>query len=287
MRAQEEFIWSNTDIPYMCLVDKKRTEAFRKAIHQVVKPGDVVVDIGSGTGIFALFAADAGASKVYAVEVEHLLATSLRQTVAASKHKDTIEVVEGNALEVDLPKHIDVIIGEIIETGLMDEMQVPVMNSLHEKGIIGKDTQLIPRSYQTNLELVHIDDVFYGHPIKAPKHLWPHYALNEDEWALPRVTALSDKVTVVDIDLQHNVNAEEVDQTLTFKILAHDEPINAVRLSGVLTLAEGIELREAHSLNGEKVLTLPEEIQATNDEIKLHVTYKMGGGLGSFQATQV
>ena len=137
MRAQEEFIWANTDYPYLCLVDKKRTTIFREAIHKAVKPGNVVVDVGSGTGILALFAAEAGAAKVYAIEVEHLLATSLRQTVAASKYKEIIEVVEGNALEVDLPKNVDVVIAELIETGLMDEMQVPVMNALHKAGIIG------------------------------------------------------------------------------------------------------------------------------------------------------
>ena len=58
-------IWSNTDYPYECLKDRERTEAFRDALRSVVQTGDVVVDGGSGTGILALFAAEAGAKKVY------------------------------------------------------------------------------------------------------------------------------------------------------------------------------------------------------------------------------
>lgn len=283
MRELEEFIWANTDYPYLCLVDKKRTEAFRKAIHKVVKPGSTVVDVGSGTGIFALFAAEAGATKVYAVEVEHLLVTNLRQTINASKYKDVIEVVEGNALEVNLPKNVDVVIAELIETGLMDEMQVPVMNAMHRMGIIGDKTKVIPQANQTNLELVHVKDEYYGYKIKAPKHLWPFYSLNPDEWSQLDVMPLSNKLTVADMNLEDGTNNQDVDAVLTFKVHKSTKPINAIRISGVLTLTDGIELGAAHSVNGDKVLSLSEEIKPAGDEVKLHVSYKMGGGLGSFQ----
>lgn len=45
-----------------------RIEAFRRAIRRSVRPGDSVLEIGSGLGTFAFFAADAGAARVWAVD---------------------------------------------------------------------------------------------------------------------------------------------------------------------------------------------------------------------------
>ena len=54
------------------IADTVRTEAFRKAIHEMVSRR-VVVDVGAGTGILSIFAAEAGALHVYAIEASNIV----------------------------------------------------------------------------------------------------------------------------------------------------------------------------------------------------------------------
>jgi predicted RNA methylase len=50
------------------IADKIRTGCYVRALEKLVRPGDVVVDIGTGMGIFAILACRLGARKVYAIE---------------------------------------------------------------------------------------------------------------------------------------------------------------------------------------------------------------------------
>ena len=77
------------------ILDAVRTDAYAEAIAATVGPDDVVLDIGSGSGVLALLAAKAGAKKVYALEMgsaKHLL----RAHVQENGWADVIEIVEGN-----------------------------------------------------------------------------------------------------------------------------------------------------------------------------------------------
>lgn len=105
------------------VLDRVRTEAFRRAIEQVVLPGDIVLDIGSGSGILALYAAKAGAAKVYAVERSGS-AELIQLHAQANGFADVIEVVRADifALKRDdlLPKPT-VVVSEMLGNFAPDE----------------------------------------------------------------------------------------------------------------------------------------------------------------------
>lgn len=62
------------------LEDHKRTGAYHQAIlnNRHCFDGKVVLDVGTGSGILAIFAAQAGAKKVYAVEATDMAKVAKR-----------------------------------------------------------------------------------------------------------------------------------------------------------------------------------------------------------------
>ena len=224
-------IWSNTDFPYMCLKDEARTLAFRDAIRAVVRRGDVVVDVGAGSGILSFFAAEAGAGRGLRGRGRRGLGGALRRSVALNESVgERIVVVEADAAEAELPRGADVVVAEIIETGLMDEEQVPVLNALRRRGVITAATRLIPAGYETTLQLVSADHSYYGFEIAAPKHEWPFYASGPG-WHPTPIEPASDVVTVSSVDFGAGPVAEQVagEAELAVDPAAN---VNAVRLGG-------------------------------------------------------
>lgn len=97
----------------MMLNDRARTSSFIAAIRAVVKPGDVVLDIGTGTGVLAIAAAQAGAERVYAIEASGI-ARVARAIIEANGLADRITLLEGWSTHLTLPDRADVLVSEII-----------------------------------------------------------------------------------------------------------------------------------------------------------------------------
>jgi hypothetical protein len=100
-------------IHFAMLNDRVRTECFINAIKETVKEGDVVIDIGTGTGILAIAAARAGAKKVYAIEAG-AMADIAQGVIESSGLSQKITLVRGWSTHIELPEKADVLISEII-----------------------------------------------------------------------------------------------------------------------------------------------------------------------------
>jgi type I protein arginine methyltransferase len=94
------------------LADAARVEAYADAIHRAVRPGDIVVDLGCGPGIFAMLACRAGASRVYAIDAGDVIFFA-RQLAAANGLDDRIEFLHGDSRQMQLPERANVIVSDI------------------------------------------------------------------------------------------------------------------------------------------------------------------------------
>ena len=93
------------------LSDPARLEAYRRAIHEVVRPGMVVADLGSGTGILGLFALEAGAARVYSIEATGMIEIA-RALAGANGFRDRFHAVQSHSSEAELPERVDAIVSD-------------------------------------------------------------------------------------------------------------------------------------------------------------------------------
>jgi protein arginine N-methyltransferase 1 len=109
----------------LMLSDLERLEAYRDAIRRVVKPGDVVLDLGSGLGILALFAAEAGAERVYAIEQFGNILNLARRVGNASPWANRLRWIRDHSTQVLLPEKVDVVVTETLGHFGVEEGIVP------------------------------------------------------------------------------------------------------------------------------------------------------------------
>jgi SAM-dependent methyltransferase len=95
------------------LEDEVRTKALLAMLDALVRPGDVVADLGSGTGVLAALALRRGAARVHAVEAGPIIRLA-RKMASDNGISDRIVFHEGDAATVELPERVDVAVSECL-----------------------------------------------------------------------------------------------------------------------------------------------------------------------------
>jgi SAM-dependent methyltransferase len=115
------------------LRDVVRTSAYADAIRDVVKPGQRVIDFGSGTGVLAIFAARSGAS-VEAIErtrmVEHA------REIARRSGCPTIRFHHGDHESFQTDAKVDVIVSEWMGHAVFYESMLEPLIALRQRWLL-------------------------------------------------------------------------------------------------------------------------------------------------------
>jgi hypothetical protein len=106
------------------LADTVRVSAFDSAICEVVRPGDIVVDLGSGTGVLGLLACRAGARHVFSIDSGPIVGLA-REIAHANGFDDRMTFLRELSTRAELPERADVLVTDQIghvgfEAGLVE-----------------------------------------------------------------------------------------------------------------------------------------------------------------------
>jgi len=242
------------------LADETRTNAFREAIARAVRPGDVVVDVGCGSGILSFFACAAGASRVYAIDQTH----AADVTAFLARHlgmSDRIRVLHGEANAIELPERADVLVSETLGVSGLDEGITSVVADARAR-FLKPGARIVPQrvgvflgpvelEYEYDRHVGFFDEPRYGFDLRPLKL----FASSSIHFAHIRSSAYLDAPQeVLSVDLR---SSEGKDLSGSARFTANRPAmLHGFGAFFTATLAEGIELtnREARATSWSQAL---------------------------------
>lgn len=203
------------------LNDRARTSSFLAGISEVVSPGDVVVDIGTGTGILAVAAARAGARHVYAIE-SGVIGEYAKAIFEANGLADRITLLRGWSTQISLPERADVLISELIGDEPLGENILKVTKDARER-LLKPEARLVPSKVQIFGLAVTIPradlmehgltagtlqnwhswyDIDFGPLVEMARDAFSEFGIKPQ--SASHWNALSEPILLADIDLRDN-----------------------------------------------------------------------------------
>ena len=195
------------------LADSVRNDAFQAAIEAAVSPDDVVLDIGTGTGLLAMMAARAGARQVIACEALPDLAELARLVIDANGFGDRIVVVPKQSTDLglgsDMPERATLLVSETFDALLVGEGAIEWFAHAREH-LLQPGAKTIPAGGTLRGQLVSLPRLKRMHPLESvsgfdlrpfakralEKQFYP-VRLETETW-----TALSEPFDIIKFDFQ-------------------------------------------------------------------------------------
>lgn len=178
---------------YAAMIDDQiRVEAYLEAMSRTIKTGDVVVELGTGIGFFAVMACRMGARRVYAIEPNDAIQVA-RELAAANGCADRIEFIQDLSTNITLPEPTDVMISDLRGVLPLFGQHIPSIVDARQR-LLKPEGALIPRRDVLCAAVVESPDL-YRHQLAMPdsdKHDFdwqPVRRIIVNNWGKGRITA--------------------------------------------------------------------------------------------------
>jgi protein arginine N-methyltransferase 1 len=143
------------------IADTVRMNAYTEALRSAVKPGDIVVDIGTGTGIFALLACQYGAARVYAIEPNENIHVA-KKLARENGFSDRIEFIQDISTKVRIAEKADVIISDLRGRLPLHAKHIPALADARQR-LLKPGGILIPKRDTLNVCIVEAPELYKDH----------------------------------------------------------------------------------------------------------------------------
>lgn len=130
-----------------------RVDTYHDAIQKHVKEGDVVADLGTGTGVLSFFASKKKPKKIYAIDHGEII--NLAKHISKQNGIENIEFVSCHSSEFSPSEKVDVIIQEQIGDFLLDEDMIRNVCDLRDR-VLAPGGKILPSKFELYVEPVSL-----------------------------------------------------------------------------------------------------------------------------------
>ena len=239
------------------LKDVDRLSAFYHAILEYDSASALAYDLGCGSGILSYFLS-LHFDEIIAIEADRKAFNCAKDNLADFKN---VEVINSDVLDYEFTKKADLIVCEMLDTALIDEEEIPVLN--HAKQFLKENGKIIPQGIINTAELVSLE----RHHVH-----WDEDASYE-EYSRPTVYSqfnfLDDINPVFEAELALEAN--------------RNGSISGLKITTYTKLNDNLIIGQSPMLNPPLLIPLEERMVKENDLINVRLKYIMGKGIESIR----